>query len=108
MNQQALDIPQSGSRLAAMNTPKNIWKDPAVKAALKEGRTPDDIAVLSCPKCDAWGYYNQGSHFYCRHCRKGWYCCSEGEEPPDDRPYLFLDGHTTLADTVECDDEYPI
>jgi hypothetical protein len=78
----------------------DIWKDPSVKAALKQGRSPDDIAVLSCPKCGQWGYYNQGSSFFCRKCRQGWYCCSEGEEPPDDRLYLYLDEFTTLADTV--------
>lgn len=78
----------------------DIWKDPNVKAALKEGRSADDIAVLECPKCGRWGYYNQGSHFWCRFCKQGWYCCSEGEEPPSDRQCLFLDGFTTLADTT--------
>lgn len=78
----------------------DIWKDPNVKAALKEGRPAEDIAVLSCPKCGQWGYYNQGSSFWCRHCKQGWYCCSEGEEPPPDRQSLYLDGFTSLADTV--------
>lgn len=81
----------------------DIWKDPDVKAALKE-RSADDIAVLSCPKCGRWGYYNQGSHFYCRKCSKGWYCCSEDEEPPNDRPWMRLDEYTTLADTLETPD----
>ncbi len=83
----------------------DIWKDPNVKAALKDGRQPDDIAVLSCPKCGRWGYYNQGSHFYCRHCRAGWYVCSDDEEPPVDRPCMRPDGFTTLADTVEVHDD---
>ena len=78
----------------------DIWKDPNVKVALKEGRSADDIAVLSCPKCGRWGYYNQGSSFWCRFCEQGWYCCSEDEESPTDRQYLWLDGFTTLADTV--------
>lgn len=82
----------------------DIWKSPDVKAALKEGRPPEDIAVLSCPKCGRWGYYNQGSHFYCRFCKRSWYCCSEGEEPPGDRPWLRLDEYTTLADTLETPD----
>lgn len=86
---------------------KDIWKDPRVKDALKDGRTPDDIAVLSCPKCGAFGYYNQGSHFTCRYCKRTWYCCSEGEEPPPDRDYLVLDGHTTLSDTVETNEDVP-
>lgn len=78
----------------------DIWKDPNVKAALKDGRAAEDIAVLSCPKCSRWGYYNQGSHFWCRFCEEGWHCCTEGEEPPSDRQCLFLDGFTSLADTV--------
>lgn len=78
----------------------DIWKDPNVKAALKDGRPAEDIAVLSCPKCGRWGYYNQGSHFYCRHCKQGWYCCSGEEEPPPFRQYLYLEGSTSLADTV--------
>lgn len=86
---------------------KDIWKDPNVKAALKEGRPAEDIAVLTCPKCREWGYYNQESHFSCRYCKCGFYYCSEGEDPPDDRPYLILDGFTTLADTVMCDEELP-
>lgn len=86
---------------AARELPNDIWKDPEVKAALKEGRSADDIAVLSCPKCSRWGYYNQGSRFHCRFCRQGFACLSEGELPPvDATPYLYLDGFTTLADTV--------
>jgi len=83
-----------------------IWKDPMVKEALAEGRSADDIAVLRCPECNQWGYYNQGSHFSCCPCKKRWYVCSEDEEPPDDgRPYLMLDGYTSLADTVGEDEE---
>jgi hypothetical protein len=78
----------------------DIWKDPNVQAALKDGRPAEDIAVLSCPKCSRWGYYNQGSHFWCRFCKQGWHCVTEGEEAPDDRQYMYLDGFTSLADTV--------
>ncbi len=78
----------------------DIWKDPSVQAALKAGRDVEDIAVLACPNCGQWGYYNEGSHFYCRHCNRGWACLTEDEEPPDDRPYMYLEGFTTLADTV--------
>ena len=85
----------------------DIWKDPNVQAALKSGRPADDIAVLRCPKCDEFGYYNQGSHFWCRFCKEGWYCCSEDEDPPADRQYLYLDGFVSLADTVtETTDGY--
>lgn len=91
----------SDQRLVMPNEPVNdIWKDPNVKAALKDGRPAEDIAVLSCPRCGRWGYYNQGSHFWCRFCKQGWHCCTEGEEPPCDRQYLYLDGFTSLADTV--------
>lgn len=88
-----------------MAVTNDIWKSREVKEALKEGRPPSDIAVLTCPRCGRWGYYNQGSHFYCRFCQRGWYCCSEGEDSPDDRPYLYLDGFTTLEDTVQSDEE---
>ena len=77
----------------------DIWQDPGVKKALANGRTPDDIAVLECPGCGKLRYYNQGSHFYCKACRKGWYCCGEDEEPPEDgRQWLRLDTILTLAD----------
>lgn len=46
--------------------PRDIWKDPNVKAALKEGRSADDIYVISCPKCNLFSYYNEGSSFTCR------------------------------------------
>jgi len=79
----------------------------SVKAALKEGRSAYDIAVLRCPKCGRWGYYNEGSHFYCRFCKQGFYCCGPEEDVPATRPYLFFDGRTTLADTVtETSDDY--
>ena len=80
----------------------DIWKDPQVKEALKSGRSADDIAVLSCPQCGEWGYYNEGSHFSCRFCDRNWYCLSEGEEPRPGVPHIYLEseGHTSLADTV--------
>ena len=82
--------------------PNDIWRDPSVKSALKSGRSADDIMVLNCPKCGRFGYYNQGSSFWCRFCKEGWYCCSEGEEPPLGRQFLWLDTDApiTLADTV--------
>lgn len=78
----------------------DIMKCPGVKGAIKEGRPLDDIAVLECPRCGQWGYYNQGSNFYCRKCRVGFYCCSEDEDPPDFRPYVRLDTFTTVADLI--------
>jgi len=47
--------------------PRDIWKDPAVREALKE-RPAFDIACLRCPKCHELGYYNEGSSFTCRFC----------------------------------------
>ncbi len=69
----------------------DIWKDPNVKEALKDGRGADDIWVIYCPKCGRAGYYNQGSTFYCRFCNRGWRCSD-----------TFLENHepVTLADTV--------
>lgn len=84
----------------------DIWKDPAVRSALEEGRSADDIKVMDCPSCGQLGYYNEGSHFHCRPCRKTWYCCSEDEEPPPDRAYLYIEERMrSLGDTVgEVDD----
>ena len=82
--------------------PNDIWKDPAVKERLKEGRSADDIMVLRCPTCDRLGYYNQGSSFTCRFCDVQFYCCSEDGPAPEGRAYLRLDESDciTLADTV--------
>jgi hypothetical protein len=85
----------------------DIWNDPGVKAALKDGRAPEDICVLACPRCGRLGYYNQGSTFYCRRCKQGWYCCSECEEPPPDRQYLYLDEVSTLADVTTVEEDAP-
>lgn len=79
----------------------DIWKDPNVRLALKDGRSAEDICVLRCPKCDRYGYYNQGKFFSCRFCKREWLCCNEDENPPPNTPYLiWLDGFTSLADTV--------
>jgi hypothetical protein len=86
----------------------DIWKDPNVKAALKDGRPADDISVISCPRCGRFGYYNQGSHFWCRFCEQGWEVLTEGEEPPLDRQYFYLDHFMSLTDTVtDVTDGYP-
>ena len=91
-----------------MNEPINdIWKDPQVQEALKDGRSADDIAVLACPECGCWGYYNEGSHFSCRFCDKSWHCLTEDEPPHEGIPCMYVDSHTSLADTVtETTDGY--
>lgn len=80
----------------------DIWKDPRVVEALKE-RAAWDIAVLDCPKCGAPGYYNEGSHFTCLHCKKSFYCCSEGEDAPDHMPYLHIE-EANLRQLSDCVD----
>jgi len=79
------------------------WADPGVKKALRDGRDPHDIALLICPKCGVLGYYNEGSHFYCRMCDEGWAVLSEGEDPAEyeGRQTMVVDGVTTLADFEE-------
>lgn len=72
----------------------SIWDDPRIKEALRE-RQPNDIAIIKCPTCHKFGYYNEGSHFTCLPCDVTFYCCSEDEERPSDgRPYLVLDMDT--------------
>lgn len=81
------------------STPINdIWKDPNVSEALKDGRSADDIMVIRCPECNRLGYYNQGQVFSCRFGCGSWYCNE-----------LFLERNepVTLADTVtEVTDGY--
>lgn len=72
-----------------MKPVNDIWKDAMVMEALKDGRRVDDIRVLDCPKCSRWGYWNEGSHFSCRFCKRTWYVTSE-----------MADDSITLADTV--------
>jgi hypothetical protein len=84
-----------------------IWNDPDVRAALKDGRHPDDIAILTCPNCAREGYYNQGSYFSCRGCGVGFYCCSEEEEPPDGMPWVSLNDVVTLADVMGAEETTP-
>jgi rubrerythrin len=86
----------------------DIWNDPNVNDALKEGRPSSDIAVLRCPQCGTLGYYNEGSHFSCRRCGTGFECLSEDEEPPlDGSPYIYLDGVMQLEDLGNLEDSAP-
>lgn len=86
----------------------DIWKDPNVQEALREERPAEDIAVLRCPECSRWNYYNQGSTYWCRFCRETYYCRAEGESRPKCR-YIDVEeqGFTSLADTItETTDGY--
>ncbi|HEU4344048.1 MAG TPA: hypothetical protein VFU31_21035 [Candidatus Binatia bacterium] len=85
---------------AARENKFDIWKDPMVQEALADGRPPEDIAVLCCPKCGLQGYYNQGSHFTCRKCGQIFDVLSEDEEPQESCCYVRIDDCITLADTV--------
>lgn len=76
----------------------DIWKDSDVKAALKEGRTPEDIMVLECPRCGAWSYYNQGSGFFCKRCKKDYFVTGENESARG--PSIPASEAITLADTI--------
>lgn len=83
---------------------QNIWQDPRVIEALKE-RDASDIAVLDCPRCGEAGYYNEGSHFTCLKCDQTFYCCSEGETPPESS-HLFIDESVRqLSDCIYWDHE---
>lgn len=77
----------------------DIWKSRSIVDALKE-RPADDIWVMDCPRCGVTSYYNQGSHFSCRACRRTYYCLSEGEES-DGRLCVYCDDARTLTDTLE-------
>ena len=82
------------------------WADPMVLAALKDGREPSDIALLLCPDCGVFGYYNEGSRFYCRMCDKSFGMLCDDEEPDEDGlPYLRFDEGDlmTLADYEDCE-----
>lgn len=92
--------------LIARSAAIRFWKDPQVMEALKDGRSADDIAVVRCPECDRWGYYNEGSHFSCRFCNRSWYVCGEDQVSRHGLD-MTIDGHTSLADTLtETTDGY--
>lgn len=73
--------------------PNDIWKDPMVQEALKDGRPASDIYCLRCPTCNRLGYYNEGSHFTCRFCDRSWMVMSEGGA-------MSAEEAVSLADTV--------
>lgn len=98
-----------GERLVPRSElPRDIWKDPAVKEALKDGRSASDIACLRCPECSQLGYYNEGSSFSCRFCDLTFIVTSEedGETHSGVRT-VSVDDIVRLDDTVtETTDGY--
>jgi hypothetical protein len=45
------------------------WHEsPLIRAAVRDGRQPDDIAVVACDRCGSISYCNQGSHCACEWC----------------------------------------
>ena len=88
----------------------NIYENPGVKAALKSGRQPDDIAILACPGCGELGYYNQGSWFSCVSCKRSYHVVTQDEADDDDygaTRTLVLDECMTLADIDSLPENYP-
>lgn len=84
----------------------SVWEDPEVIAAMRVGRQLNDISVLNCPRCGQLSYYNNGSHFYCRHCDKGFEVLSEDEPDPGGPAIrLWIDTHLTMDDVLDAD--YP-
>jgi hypothetical protein len=88
----------------AEQTAETPWEDPNVTAALKAGRTPDEISLIECPACGVAGYYNDGSHFGCRSCGASYACITEDEEPPPDHPYLLIDDAVLRLDDWDAFD----
>lgn len=87
--------------------PRDIWKDPAVKEALREGRSANDIVVLRCPDCNQYGYYNEGSGFSCRFCDLTFLVMTEGEIPPQGYRTVMSEDAVRLDDTLtECTEGY--
>lgn len=84
----------------------DVWRDPRVKEALDEGRLASDISILDCPRCSLRGYWNEGSHFYCRRCDETFVVCSEDEEAPEGCIVARTTDVVSLADTV-CEDDGP-
>jgi hypothetical protein len=87
--------------------PRDIWKDPAVKEALKSGRPASDIACLPCPECNQLGYYNEGSSFSCRFCDLTFYVVGDGDTVDIDTRWVSTEDVCQLDDTVtETTDGY--
>ena len=83
--------------------------DPQIAEALKT-RDPRDVLVMSCPVCHELSYYNEGSHFSCAHCGRGFDALTEDEivERMEDwnassRPYVVCDEAMSIADCWEAE-----
>lgn len=98
--QQAPFCQYCGTKLVGRSElPRDIWKDPSVKEALKGGRAASDIAVIACPECNQYGYYNEGTTFSCRFCDLTFYVLSEDEEA-EGRRTVSADEVIRLDDTI--------
>jgi hypothetical protein len=77
------------------------WQDsPLIRAAMREGRRPDDICIVSCDRCGSVVYYNQGSHCACEWCEAN----LDHLIDPDAGQVLTLADHLdALADEDELD-----
>jgi uncharacterized Zn ribbon protein len=80
-----------------------------VRQALRD-RPARDVSLMSCPKCNRHGYYNDGSHFYCRHCDVSFDALTENEivERAEDwnassRPYVACDDAVSAEDLWDAE-----
>jgi hypothetical protein len=84
----------------------DITKNPGVVRALREGRNPDDIAILSCGACGELGYYNQGSSFSCAYCKRGFRVVTQDEADDDDygaTGTMVIDECHSLQDILDAE-----
>jgi len=82
------------------HTETDIWKDPRLIDALKDGRNANDIMLLRCPLCLRFGYYNEGSHFTCLFCDVDFYALSEDERTIPGIPCVQAEEAVRIADTI--------
>lgn len=75
-----------------------IEEDETIIAAIQEGRHADDICLLDCPYCGVPSYYNEGSHFTCRICSRGFSVVDDDSGRNTD---VSIDDMYTLADYWE-------
>jgi hypothetical protein len=52
--------------------------DVSVNDAFRDGRGPDEIMIVDCPRCGWQTYYNEGSHWTCRNPQCN--CAMDGDQ----------------------------
>lgn len=81
---------------------RNAWEDNNVKAALKQ-RPAHLVMLICCPVCHNYGYYNEGSHWFCSvdECQ-GSFDSEEIDWLIDNGEVITLDDYTEMM--VNADD----